>query len=318
MWLACTEKPLESSIAELLVLSETGRPLRSDLRKDLANERADAEATRRIVRVLGLLDGDLTTASAPWFPGKQAYAETVVAAALGRLDQAFGRWRDLFTAAEQQRDAARRTMDNYALTQQEKRAAQSRHTQAIDQLTLLQKGSSSFSSDFYTYRYLATEGFLPGYNFPRLPLMAYVPATNDGRGRQTYLQRPRFLALSEFGPRSLVYHEGRAYRVVRALLALGNRDGATPDVQLPTQSVRICKQCGAGHFSDDLSMCHACRASLGDAEIVNHVFRIENVATLPAERITANDEERQRQGFELQTTFEWAVRDREHGTRGTR
>jgi hypothetical protein len=79
----------------------------------------DAEATKRIVRVLGLLDGDLTTASAPWFPGKQAYAETVVAAALGRLDQAFGRWRDLFTAAEQQRDAARRTMDNYALTQEE-------------------------------------------------------------------------------------------------------------------------------------------------------------------------------------------------------
>ena len=29
----------------------------------------------------------------------------------------------------------------------------------------------------------------------------------------------------------------------------------------------------------------------------------------PAERITANDEERQRQGFELQTTFEWATRD---------
>jgi hypothetical protein len=40
VWLACTEKPLESSIAELLMLSEAGRPLRSDLRKDLANEHA--------------------------------------------------------------------------------------------------------------------------------------------------------------------------------------------------------------------------------------------------------------------------------------
>jgi hypothetical protein len=40
-------------------------------------------------------------------------------------------------------------------------------------------------------------------------------------------------------------------------------------------------------------------------------YRIENVATQPAERITANDEERQRQGFELQTTFEWATRDYE-------
>jgi hypothetical protein len=56
-------------------------------------------------------------------------------------------------------------------------------------------------------------------------------------------------------------------------------------------------------------MCHACNTSLGDPEIVKNTYRIENVATQPAERITANDEERQRQGFELQTTFEWAIRD---------
>ena len=31
------------------------------------------------------------------------------------------------------------------------------------------------NSDFYTYRYLASQGFLPGYNFPRLPLMAWIP-----------------------------------------------------------------------------------------------------------------------------------------------
>jgi hypothetical protein len=106
-----------------------------------------------------------------------------------------------------------------------------------------------------------------------------------------------------------VYHEGRAYRVVRALLSLSHQGSAAPDTRLPTKSVRICKGCGAGHFNDQASMCHACGASLGDAEIVNHVYRIENVATQPAERITANDEERQRQGYELQTTFEWAVRD---------
>jgi hypothetical protein len=201
-------------------------------------------------------------------------------------------------------------MDDYNAPFAEKRAAQSRHAQAIDQINLLQQGTSALSSDFYTYRYLATEGFLPGYNFPRLPLMAYIPASTDGRTKQTFLQRPRFIALGEFGPRSLVYHEGRAYRVVRALLALGSNDNAPLDRQLPTQAVRICKGCGAGHFDDQISMCRACNRALSDAEIVNNVFRIENVATLPAERITANDEERQRQGFELQTTFEWAVRDR--------
>ena len=202
-------------------------------------------------------------------------------------------------------------MDDYSTPYREKRAAQIRHAQAVDQLDLLQRGTSALSSDFYTYRYLATEGFLPGYNFPRLPLFAYIPASRDGRGRQTYLQRPRFLALAEFGPRSLVYHEGRAYRVVRALLSLGHRESATPDAQLPTQAVRICASCGAGHFADDLSLCHACGAPLGEAEVVGGTYRIDNVATQPAEQITANDEERQRQGFDLQTTFEWASRDQE-------
>ena len=144
-----------------------------------------------------------------------------------------------------------------------------------------------------------------------MPLFAYIPASRDGRGRQTYLQRPRFLALAEFGPRSLVYHEGRAYRVVRALLSLGHRESATPDSQLPTKAMRICTSCGGGHFGDDLSMCHACGTSLGDADVVGNTYRIENVATQPAEQITANDEERQRQGFDLQTTFEWAIRDQE-------
>lgn len=309
VWLACTEEPLDPSIAELLVLAEPSRPLKPEVKAPMSTARAADEAVRRIRRVLDLLEDDLTEELAPWYPGRDEFATEVVGQAVNRFDKAFNRWRDLFLAAEQQRDAAHRTESDYSAPPAEKKAAKSRYLQARDQLELLQKGSSSQSSDFYTYRYLATEGFLPGYNFPRLPLMAYVPATNDGRGRQTYLQRPRFLALSEFGPRSLVYHEGRAYRVVRALLSLSHQGSATPDTRLPTKSVRICKSCGAGHFNDQASMCHACGASLGDAEIVNHVYRIENVATQPAERITANDEERQRQGFELQTTFEWAVRD---------
>jgi hypothetical protein len=312
VWLACTELPLDASIAELLVLKDPARPLRSEVRTPMAEERVTVEATRRIQRVLDLLLDQLTPLAAPWFPGRDVYASAAASGALARFQSAFNRWRDLFAAAEHQRDASRRTMDDYSAPAREKDAARTRHAQALDQLNLLQgsgRGSNTQSNDFYTYRYLATEGFLPGYNFPRLPLMAYVPATNDGRGKQTYLQRPRFLALAEFGPWSLVYHEGRAYRVVRALFSLAHRESATADTRLPTESVRICKACGAGHFDDKASMCHGCSASLGDAEIVKNVYRIENVATQPAERITANDEERRRQGFELQTTFEWAVRD---------
>ncbi len=313
VWLACTELPLPSSISDLLVLSDPARPLRPEIQDPIREPRVSKQALRRIRGVLQQLETELSREAAPWFTDSERFAQLLVETAVQRFDLSFRRWRELFLSAEQQRDGARRMMDNYAAPQQEKRAAQSRHAQAQEQLTLLMNGDSTQGGDFYTYRYLATEGFLPGYNFPRLPLRAFVPATADGRGRQVFLHRPRFLAISEFGPRSLVYHEGRAYRVVRALLSGGSREPTTADRQLPTQSVRICGVCGAGHFSspsnDQASLCHACGSSLDKAEIVASIYRIENVATRPAERITANDEERQRQGFELQTTFEWAMRD---------
>ncbi|WP_426751134.1 DEAD/DEAH box helicase [Myxococcus sp. Y35] len=314
-WLACTEEPLADAISDLLVLPDPERPLKPELAARMGDARVTERANERIRRVLALVEEELTPALAPWFPGRERFAEEISRRAQSRFEQAFQRWRDLFRAAEEQRDAARQVMDSYSAPRKEKKAADSRHQQALDQLRLLQMGAHGVSSDFYTYRYLATEGFLPGYNFPRLPLMAYIPAAGDGRGRQTYLQRPRFLALAEFGPRSLVYHEGRAYRVVRAMFPL-ERHGHKAGARLPTQSLRICKECGASDFENQASLCHACGASLGDAECVNDVYRIENVATQPAERITANDEERQRQGFELQTTFQWAVRNQTVDARG--
>jgi hypothetical protein len=310
VWLACTREPLSPAISTLLVLDDPKRPVRPDVREPMAQEAVTTEAVRRIRRVLKMLDGELTGKRAPWYPGKEAFATKVATEGLGRFERSFTRWRDLLRAAETQMAAANTINISHTARPEEKKAAKSRYLQGLDQMNLLKQGTKNLSSDFYTYRYLATEGFLPGYNFPRLPLMAYVPASTDGSGgKQTFLQRPRFLALSEFGPRSLVYHEGRAYRVVRALLSLSGLDATTPNAELPTKSARICRSCGAGHFTPERSTCHGCGASLGDAELVNHVFRIENVATQQAERITANDEERQRQGFELQTTFQWAERD---------
>jgi len=308
VWLASTGVPLDPSIAELLDLSDRTRPVRRSLLQPMADERVNSEALVRVSNILDMLDEELRPAVADWYPGRAAYARETTDKALARFQAAFDRWRDLFTAAEEQRDAARKIMDDYAATPRERKAANSRHQQALDQLNLLQEGESKSSSDFYTYRYLATEGFLPGYNFPRLPLMAYIPAATEGHGR--YLQRPRFLALAEFGPGSLVYHEGRMYRVVRAMLSLGTRDSTTSEHRLPTFSIRICPVCGAGHFDETASLCRGCGGSLDHPELIRDAYRIENVATLPAERITANDEERQRRGFDLQTTFEWAERDR--------
>ena len=310
VWLACTNQPLNPSISEILVLNSSERLVREEIKLAMTQTAVTSEAEKRIIGVLGYLKDELTSSKAPWFPGGKRYAEDVARGAFFRFEAAFRRWRELFSAAELQRDEARKIVDNHALPQRERDAAKRRARQAEEQLDLLKKGNEAqTASDFYTYRYLATESYLPGYNFPRLPLMAYIPSSTEGGGRQTFLQRPRFLALSEFGPRSLVYHEGRCFQVERVMISVGHREGATAEVRLPTKSVRICKACGAGHFVESVSNCHSCNTPLNDAEIVREIYRVENVATRQVERITANDEERRRQGFELQTIYEWSIRD---------
>jgi hypothetical protein len=302
---------LASSIADVVATELPEKPVRHDLAERLTQPASAAEAVRRADNVLGMVGEHLTAERAPWFDGREKFATQTVVAAPGAFTDAFNRWRDLLSSAERQKKLAGETLANYANRNDAKlrRDAQRREAQANQQIDLLLHGRDSLSSDFYTYRYLATEGFLPGYNFPRLPLMAYIPGRARVGGGNTFLQRPRFLALSEFGPRSLVYHEGRAYRVVRARIALTSLDQATAGAQLSTRAVRICRFCGAAHFEAHWNTCHACNAPLADATVINGLYRIENVDTEPVERITANDEDRLRQGFDLQTSFQWSARD---------
>ena len=77
-----------------------------------------------------------------------------------------------------------------------------------------------------------------------MPLYAYVPAVGSGL-KGAYLQRARFIAISEFGPRSLIYHEGRAYRVYKAKLPPGIR--TEEGGRLATATFFICDECGAAH-----------------------------------------------------------------------
>ena len=93
------------------------------------------------------------------------------------------------------------------------------------------------------------KAFFRGYNFPRLPLYAFVPAIGGGGPKAAYLQRARFIAIAEFGPGSLIYHEGRAYRVYKAKLPAGIRteDGG----RLSRATIYVCDECGAGHEQDE-------------------------------------------------------------------
>lgn len=248
-----------------------------------------AESTRKFVPNLD---------DAPWLTDVADFVKGINAQALMELDGAFERWRNLYRSAKRERQEAHRIGSQNNISQIERKEARIRHNRADKEIELLVHGQSRFTSDFYSYRYLATEGFLPGYNFPRLPLYAFVPSTNY----HSVIQRPRFLAISEFGPFSLIYHEGRAFRIVRSKLAAAGR---SDDGKLITDCLMICTKCGAGHDDREQNLCSACGENLSESERINGVYRIENVEAVASRRISSNDEERQRQGFDIQTIFQW-------------
>lgn len=310
VWLASTQVPLDDSIAPMLDLDQPGKPLKQPLHEALralaAQQRALASAQRVIDQLADELKGS------PWF--MPDYVRQVIDNAALAFSGALERWRKLFEATCEQMKMADAIARSHTTSTVEKQNALRRYGDALRQRTVLEKSGNGQNNDFYTYRYLASQGFLPGYNFPRLPLMAWIPARGgqavNGRDDEgSMVSRPRFLALSEFGPRSLIYHQGRMYRVVRAKLNVGNSDHISGNSQLATIASLVCNQCGYGHLGGPggeqplVNRCENCDALLTEHDWVRELYRIETVETVATERISINDEERQRQGFELQTTY---------------
>ena len=138
--------------------------------------------------------------------------------------------------------------------------------------------------------------------------MAFIPGRRRNVGRDSFLSRPRFLGLSEFGPHSIIYHEGSTYRVRRTILSPHDEAGISTSAKLPVQWARICPECGYGHFGnqDEYERCSNCDELLEGGRTICNLYRIEQVSTPRANRITSDEEERQRQGFEMITTLRFS------------
>ena len=255
-----------------------------------AAHRATDQAKRVLAGVAGILD------HSPWW--RPSWIEDAVRDAPAAFDAACDRWRDLYKLAltEFQVQSAR-SVDT-SLKHFDRNIAAGRAKDARAQLNLLaNEGSDDFQTDFYAYRYFASEGFLPGYSFPRLPLAAYIPGL-AGRRDGDYIQRPRFIGIGEFGPGAVIYHEGARYQVVSAAL---------PPVEpgqagLVTTSVRRCGDCG--YLNEDavgIDVCGSCGEPLLDT--MRDMLRLTSVRTRRRDRISSDEEERRRSGFELQTSY---------------
>lgn len=314
LWLAATRQRLPGKVKELVDLAAEGRPLVADLREALASDDAcrSAQADGQAI-VDDLLENHwLGSTLPPWLTG--SWLDALIRGAALDFDAALRRWRELLEAVDSQFAQAQKDLANHALSERERQAADQRQRSARlqQQLLLADKPGSSSNNDFSTYRYLASQGFMPGYNFPRLPLMAYIPGTREQVGGGTFITRPRFVGISEFGPHSLIYHEGNTYKVRGAILGLQDNAVVSGTATLAAQDALLCGSCGHAHVGPaiEMELCLHCGTPLkeqpeGKAVRVPRLYQIEQVNTRRAERITSDDEERQRLGYELLTTYEF-------------
>lgn len=216
------------------------------------------------------------------------------------LDQAMQRWRKMHQSARSLLSRATQPIESGRLKvgSDEYRKYKRLQDQANRQLNLLrndQAGSRELS-EFYPYRYLASEGFLPGYNFTRLPLRIFVPT---GSTAGEYISRPRAIALREYGPLNLIYHNGRKYRVSQLVLQ---------DAESSLSEAKISK--GAGYYlageQSDLEICPFSDLNLSDNANKEHLHDLLEMSESRGEetsRITCEEEERISRGFEIQSYF---------------
>ena len=310
--LAPTNEGLGRSLSEVLDLTGPGYPVRPDLRNVLADDGAARRARSTARAVLAPLVEELERAA--WWD--EGWSDRVIAEAPEKFHRACDRWRELYRQAEAERDAAYKVSKDPSLPKRDRQDGDARYAEARQRIELLlneSRGQGQGQSDFYTYRYLASEGFLPGYSFPRLPLAAYIPGS---RGKDsTWLQRARFLAISEFGPGALIYHEGARYQVTRVSLPRGSDgEGGTTAGDVVLTSARVCEGCGYHHpVQVGTDVCEQCGTRLGIS--LTKLLPLQTVITRRRERISADEEERNRVGFDLQTSYRFIPRGAHPGVR---
>ncbi|MGV8757087.1 DEAD/DEAH box helicase, partial [Pseudomonas aeruginosa] len=135
VWLASTQVPLDDSIAPMLDLDQSGKPLKQPLHEALRAQAVQQRALASADRVIDQLEGELEGSA--WFTPD--YVRQVIVNAAQAFSGALERWRVLFDATRQQMDMADRIVKSHTASHTERQNAQRRYGDAARQYAVLLK-----------------------------------------------------------------------------------------------------------------------------------------------------------------------------------
>ena len=286
-----------AGIGALLDLTNPALPLKAEVTEQLS---LSSEQRTKLELFTSDLISTLGKAGARF---NQAWIETNVHQIPAAFDSAVNRWRSLFRTNKDRMAYAQKVQSDYtgAFTDADKRTAQIEVTRC-DSLfkQLLSQGGRNNDNEFYPFRYLATEGFLPGYNFPTRPIRAQVRSSRDDFN---YISRSRKVGIREFGPQNVIYHNGGKHTVESLTIEKTNELTfllEQPMVSNESGYVFIGEDAG-GRNTDPLLG----RPLDGDGAqtALPRSARLIEVRTMSREYISCEEEERARQGFVIDTFF---------------
>jgi superfamily II DNA/RNA helicase len=289
---------LNTSVNDVLNVSDPTLPIKTDIQNLITDHLTRYKAEWVIeFKAVALTIPQLQQTF--WF--NDSWLEVNATTFLNRFNLAFDRWRTLYRNAEAMIGNARRIIDDPTIAGDKKGSARKEENTGIRMRNLLlnsDRRSFGGESEFYVFRYLASEGFLPGYNFTRLPVRAFLGYRHMDQGE--FISRPRFVGLKEFGPQNLIYHNGGKYRISRMQI---NK------VDERLQSLKISKETGYGFLNDEGKgvnndpITHQELKGEDFVENWNNLVDLSESEARPQERISCEEEERMSTGYLIDQYF---------------
>ena len=205
---------------------------------------------------------------------------------VANLDRAFDSWRSEYNDLKREL----RRLGKLIEAEGGSRTQHREHEALAERLKDMREGGRRF----YSYQYLRSQGFLPNYGFPRSSCTLRFTTREDD------IQRDESKAIREFAPGNSVYYMGQRYGVRYAR-------PKTQATEPLTRHKIVCPDCETilmGEDAETAAACPACGTSFDGVHPNANTMELPDQRAYPEENITSDDEERRREGYDINPYYE--------------